>query len=127
MLLAKDYMKRFHSRSYRRLMDDLRDIMRTVPSLQNFRWSRERISNLKRDCGIKKKDRKPTVDAQEERLIKWIRQIMTRKISNKVTTALVKVKWKKIYFGSKPPSKSNRNRFRSRHGLNKDVWAFKTD
>ena len=97
------HVKRFGDRSYPRLMDDLREITRHSPSLRIFRWSRTRISKLKKEAGLKMKEQSLRTEAQENRLIKWIKQIRSRKICNVVTTALVKAQWCKIYFGGKKP------------------------
>ena len=133
---ALKHIKRFGSRSYPRLMDDLREISRHSPSLTDFRWSRSRISKLKREAGCKMKDPPLREEAQEKRLMKWIRPILTRRLFNTVTTAMVKEQWAKIYYGDKKPSKATLNRFRTRNGLTtiknpktgkKDVWVFKQD
>ena len=133
---ALAHVKRFGDRSYPRLMDDLREISRHSPSLRTFRWSRSRISKLKKQAGLKMKEPSLRTESQEKRLLKWIREIRNRQICNVVTTALVKQQWNKICFGSKKPDKSNLHRFRTRHRLktiknpktgNKDIWVFKTD
>jgi len=63
------------------------------------------------------KDPSLRTEAQEKRLMKWIRPICSRRLFNTVTTAMVKEQWAKIYYGSKKPSKANLNRFRTRNGL----------
>ena len=133
---ALAYIKRFGDRSYPRLMDDLREITRHSDSLSTFRWSRSRISKLKKQAGLKMKAQTIRTEAQENRLVKWIRKIRSRRICNTVTTALVKQEWSKIYRGSKKASKSNLHRFRTRHRMktiknpktgNLDIWVFLTD
>ena len=127
---ARAYMKKNHHRSYPRLADDLKEISKTKLSLQRFRWSKTRISNLKRDIGIPLKRQSIIVESQEKKLLSWIKE----RIHLKVTTSMVKEKWGKIYFGVKKPTKSNLHRFRHRNGFttrlnkqtgNKDVWVLK--
>ena len=133
---ALSYIKRFGHRSYPRIMDDLREISRHSPSLSTFRWSRSRISKLKKEAGLQMKTQSLRIESQEKRLITWIRKIRSRRICNTVTTALVKQQWSKIYHGCKKASKSNLHRFRTRHRIktiqnpktgNKDIWVFLTD
>ena len=131
---AKDYIKRFSYKSYPKIASDLREISREVPSLQKFRWSKERISKLKKECGIGTKRLSIVDEARDKKLLKWICDRLKWKINNKVTTAMVKSKWQTIWFGSKKPSKSNLSRYRGRYGLTtiknsptgqKDVWILK--
>ena len=82
------------------------------------------------------KDPSLRAEAQEKRLMKWIRPILSRRLFNTLTTAMVKEQWAKIYYGSKEPSKANLNRFRTRNGLKtitnpktgqQDLWVWKED
>ena len=81
-LRALAHIKRFGDRSYPRLMDDLRELTRYSPSLSTFRWSRSRISKLKKQAGLKMKVQTIRTEAQEKRLVKWIREIRSRRICN---------------------------------------------
>ena len=130
---ALAHVKKHSSRTYKRLMDDLKEYTKDVPTLHEFKWSRERISKLKKTAGISMQAPKLTAENQEKKLVKWIREVRDRKMCSVVTTRLVKEKWAKIYYGKKKPSKSNLSRFRSRNGLKtflnaktgkRDIWKF---
>ena len=80
------------------------------------------------------KQRALTTENQERKIVDFIQEIKSRKLCNVVTTAIVKQKWAKVYYGKKLPSKSNLHRFRTRNGLTtilnkktgkKDIWEFK--
>jgi len=114
---ALEHVKNHSTRTYSRLMDDLREFTKDIPSLTTFKWSRARIADLKKKNGIDMKRPPLTVENQEKKIVDFIREIRSRKLCNVVTTSIVKKKWTKVYYGKKKPSKSNLSRFRTRNGL----------
>ena len=87
---ALAHVKKHSSRTYKRLMDDLKEYTKDVPTLHEFKWSRERISKLKKTAGISMQAPELTAENQEKKLVKWIREVRDRKMCSVVTTRLVK-------------------------------------